>query len=223
MADYCTIADVKARIEKTKAGDDVWLAELVTGASRKIDRTCRRPDGFVAPSVASARTFSGSGNAIQWLDECAAISLVEVKDSATDSTYTAWASTDWIPGCGDPVHSPDFNRLPYRWIMVDPTGSYDHFASGRYAWRRGFRPEPAQLSRGVTTVRVTARWGYALTVPDDIREACCMQVARWYKRFQSAMADAVASVDMGQLLYRQSLDPDIAGILRDGRYIKPAV
>jgi hypothetical protein len=50
-----------------------------------------------------------------------------------------------------------------------------------------------------------------------------MQSARWYKRLQGAMSDALASADLGELLYVQKLDPDIAGILLDGRYVRPAV
>jgi len=75
----------------------------------------------------------------------------------------------------------------------------------------------------VPTVQITARWGFATEVPIDIKEAAIMQAARWYKRLQSAMADVLASGELGQLLYRKSLDPDIRRLLVDGRYVKPVV
>ncbi len=224
MADYATASEVKSQIQMTTNTMDTVIAAMITAASRAIDNFCNRPDGFVAAAAASARTFAGSGNAVQWLDEMAATpTLVEVKDSVTDSSYTAWDSTDWIAGSGDPLHSPDFNHTPYQWIMINPTGNYDHFTSGRYAWRRGFRPEPLQYSRGVPTVRVTARWGYATTVPDGIKQACIIQVSRWLKRGQSGWSDAIAVADTGQLIYQKNLDPDVKLILVTGRYVRPAV
>ena len=50
-----------------------------------------------------------------------------------------------------------------------------------------------------------------------------MQAARWFKRFQSSMADVLASDELGTLLYRQSLDPDVKRLLVDGRYVKPVI
>jgi hypothetical protein len=77
--------------------------------------------------------------------------------------------------------------------------------------------------RGIPTVQVTAKWGYSAVVPPTITKACEMQVVRWYKRFEGAMADALASAELGQLLYRQELDPDVKFILVGGRYVKPSV
>ena len=70
---------------------------------------------------------------------------------------------------------------------------------------------------------MTARWGYAATTPDDIVLACIMQVVRWLKRMEGVMSDALASADLGTLLYTQSIDPDIAGILKDGGYMRMVV
>jgi hypothetical protein len=50
-----------------------------------------------------------------------------------------------------------------------------------------------------------------------------MQSARWYKRLQGAMSDALASGELGMLLYQKSLDPDIRRILVDGRYINSVI
>lgn len=211
MADYCTTAQLKARINKTGAGDDAIIAELITAASRNIDRYCNRPGGFGPPAIASARLYVGSGE--DWLRVdamSAAPTKVEVKDAPTDSTYATWLVTDWLAASGDPL-VPNYNDLPYTLLLTHPTGNYAVFTDGRLG------------GRGVVTVRVTAAWAFSATTPADIREACAMQVARWYKRYESAFADTVASPDMGQLLYRASLDPDIQHILSDGRYIKPAV
>jgi hypothetical protein len=226
MAAYVTLEEVKDQIEKGGTDDDATIVGMVEAASRAIDDACNRPDGFVALGAGSetARLYSGSGAAVQWIDECVAITKVEVKDSPTDATYTLWAAGDYVKGRGDPRTRPDFNHTPYDWIMVDPTGDYSQFTSGRYAWRRGFRPDmDADYSRGVPTVKVTARWGYAATVPPEVKQACIIQVARWYKRGQSAFADTVGNADMGVLMYRKNLDPDIVQLLVNGRFVRPAV
>jgi hypothetical protein len=220
---YCTLEELRGAIEKNKDTSDATLEMVIEAASRAIDNFCRRKEGFIALATATPRTYAGSGNAVQRIDECTSVTLVAVKDSTTDTTYTAWGAGDWLAGSGDPVHSPDFNRTPYQWIMVDPTGSYDYFTGGRYAWRQGFRPEPLQYSRGVPTVQITACWGYATAVPTEVKLACIQQSARWFKRLQSAMADTVGGGDMGVMMYRKSLDPDIGLVLKDGRFIRPAV
>jgi hypothetical protein len=114
--------------------------------------------------------------------------------------------------------------------MIEPGGDYNVFTSGRYGSRAYyFRPYRESLApfrqsgRMTPTVQVTARWGYSDTPPTDIVEACLMQASRWYKRLQSSMADVLASGELGTLLYRQSLDPDIRRILVDGRHFKPAL
>jgi len=50
-----------------------------------------------------------------------------------------------------------------------------------------------------------------------------MQASRWYKRYQSAMTDTLATGETGTLIYEKSLDPAIKRILVDGRYIRKTV
>lgn len=223
MANYASASELRDRIGKVSPDKDMTLDALLSAAENTINRFANRPDGFLADPTAIARIFSGSGKAYLFIDECAAITLVAVKESTTDSTYTSWSAGDWIAFYGDPA-DPEYQPLtrgkPYNAIMVDPTGSQSIFIDGCYSntWRGG-----RSSLRAVPTVQITARWGYALTVPTDIKEACIMQAARWYKRLEGAMSDALASGELGQLLYRQSLDPDIKMILVNGRYVKPAV
>ena len=229
---YATVAELKLRIERTRATDDVILLAILTAASRSIDNACNRiKDGFVA-AVSSAREFTGSGRTVQRIDECASVSLVEVKDSIGDATYTAWAGTDWDLFSGDP-RTPGFNVGPFNKLMTAYLGNYLTFTGGVTA---GSGNDPAFLSGaaghgvfnprsvyGIPTVRVTAFWGYALTCPPEIREAAVMQASRWYKRYQSAMTDTLATGETGTLIYEKSLDPAIKRILVDGRYIRKTV
>jgi len=223
--DYATLAELKAQIDKTTAGDDVPLQAILNAAAGSINNYCNRPDGFVADSSASARVYTGSGGPIQEIDECTSVTTVAVKTSATASSYTAWVGTDYIEFAGDynrPEFQPTVKGKPYTALMIEPGGDYDHFTSGSYTGKAGFRPSYT-VTRGVPTVQVTAKWGYATTVPLPIKEATLIQASRWYKRGQSAWADTVGSPDLGQLMYRKQLDPDVKHLLDDGRYVKPTI
>lgn len=221
MATYATVSEFRTFTGKTLTTDDTEIGKLLDAAAEAINRYCKRPDGFVADAAASARVYTGSGGPIQRIDECVSVSTVGVKDAPSDTTYTTWAaSTDYLAFGGDPER-PDFQPTakgkPYTGLLIAAGGSYSHFTSGTYSGRAGFKPT-VNVSRGVPTVQVTARWGYAEQVPGDIKSACLMQAIRWYKRLQSAMADAVGNPEMGQLFYRRVLDPDIEQILRQGGY-----
>lgn len=225
---YTTVEDVKRRMQKEDDEDDLTIFSLILAAENAVDNFCNRPDGFLADDTASARYYTGNGRAFMLIDECTAITEVAVKDAATETTYTAWNSPttnmandgDWIAFSGDP-ENPDFNALPYDSLMVDPTGDEAVFTSGRFLGLRGFRPEGTR-GRNVSTVRVTANWGYAVTAPAEIAEAAAMQSVRWYKRLQGAMTSALATAELGTIEIFRTLDPDIEFILAMGRYVKPA-
>lgn len=218
---YATAAELRDRIDKTGTTKDAVLDALLSASSRAIDGFCNRPDGFIAIATATARTYPGSGKPYQWIDECISVTKVEVKDDPSDDDYTLWAAADWAAFSGDPEF-PDFNSLPIRGLMVTAAGNYSVFTSSRYTTKRGFRPM-IEIPFNVQTVRVTARWGYAASAPPQVREACIVQAARWFKRGESGWADALASPDGGQLFYRKSLDPDLQAMLVHARLVRPVV
>ena len=228
MAGYATLAEVKARMQKTDTDADAFLTGTIDAVSRAIDNFCNRPDGFEASDAATARYLSGNGRAILLINECVEVTAVAVKDAVTDATYTAWITPttnmagdgDWLAFSGDPK-DPDFNSLPYSALMTDLNGDYRTFTSGRFLGLRGFRPE-GDASRSVPTVRITAKWGYSQNVPVPIKEACIMYVVRWYKREQGAMASVLASTELGTIEFFRTLDPDFNFITAFGRYVRPA-
>jgi hypothetical protein len=227
---YCSVEELRQRMQKEDDSEDATLFNILRAAERKIDQFCNRPDGFVADTTATARHYRGSGRVYQRIDECVEVESVAVKDSPSDDSYEAWDSPttnmagdgDWFAGSGDP-EDPDFNSLPYTLVFVDPNGDQSWFTGETYEQRkRGRARRGADIWARVPTVEITAKWGYSVDVPHDIREATAEQAMRWYKRMQGAMADSLASADLGGLMYVQQLDPDIAGILIDGRYVRIA-
>ncbi len=218
---YATLAELKAQIDKDTSGDDTELQAILDAVTVAIDTFTNRPDGFEA-AVASARTFAGPGGPWMWIDECTSVTLVEVKTSPTDTTFVTYTTDDWDSFSGDPL-IPDFQRLPIQGLMITASGDLDDFTSGRFTGKRGFKPtKPTPFT--TVTVRVTATWGYADTVPLQIKQACIIQSARWYKRGQSAWSDVLGTDDFGRLqLQNNRIDADLLFNLKQGRFIKPAI
>lgn len=203
---YCTVDEVKAQSQKQFDTYDGVLTAMILAASESIDNYCNRPDGFIAGDSATARIYAGSGMMWQRIDECVEVTQVEVKDSPTDDEYELWPSTDWIAFAGDPKW-PNFNGPRYHAVKIDiASGTYEIFPKSEFP-----------------TVRITARWGYAETVPDVVKQACIVQVSRMSKRGQSGWADSIATGDMGSMNYRKLLDPDVQFMLKMGRLIRPSV
>lgn len=215
---YATVEELREEIDKTSNTADLTLVRLLDAASRNIDLACGVEEtAFIADLSASARVYAGTGKPWLRIDPCMQVTLVAVKESLTSSTYTSWETTDWIAFSGDAEH-PDFNHAPYDALMVDITGDETVFLSGLATVVAGFRFKPTtQEKRGIPTVQVTARWGLADTVPDDIRFATLFQAARWHKRLQAGGSDTLASGELGTLMYTKALDPAIRRILIDGR------
>lgn len=224
---YTTVAEVRAQINKEDFEQDDVIAQIILAVSEMIDRHCNRiPDGFVAAEEATAKLFPGSGNGVLIIPEAVAITGVGVKASPTDAAFTAWETDQWLGFSGDAA-SPDFNRTPYTGIMAAAgTGLYfTGHGDDEWAWGSGRRGMSRSSSRrpAFPTVSVTARWGYAMTVPPVIEQVCIIETARIFKRGASGFADTLASVDLGKLIVSAKLDPTSREILDNGRFVRVAV
>jgi hypothetical protein len=108
-----------------------------------IDKMTGR--NFVADAAASVRKYDGDGSNILLIDDCVAITKVEVDDeeivpdSSTEEGYFAYPT----------------NELPKTKLETD--GSL--FGSGRQ------------------NIEVTAKWGYSVAVPADIKQAATIFVS----------------------------------------------
>lgn len=187
MTDYCTTVDVTDLMPDTQWSGkyEALLGSLITRSSRLIDRLVGREPGAFAAGEASARLFDGSGCRELWVDEMAAApTLVEV-DETGNLSYVTWAATDYTVW--------PYNDAPYTRLDIDQMNGNK---AAWYAFPRG--------------VRITAQWGYSLAVPEDVKMAVLIQTVRGFKRAQQAFQDVGAIVELGQLRYVQSLDPDVA-------------
>ncbi len=211
MSRYASLAELKLLVKKGD-GDDPALAVILDGAENAIDRFCHRPEGFVAAE--GEKLYSGNGTPMLRIDDCVSVTRLEVKEYAGSDSYVEWDEDDYLLASGD-VRYPNFNRVPHTLLIVDPSGSRSVFTSGKRVYGQEAYAEP--------TVKMTGLWGYAEAVPAQIKTATIMQAVRWFNRLRGGMSDALASAELGQVLYVSQLDPDVAMILERGRFLRQTV
>lgn len=224
MSRYVTLdADTRAAMGIKSDSHDAVLELFLSAAEDTIDLYCARPDGFLAPDSGTVRKYVGRGKPWLMIDECVAVEEVEVKASPTGA-YTAWEASDWELAGGDP-RRPDFNTTPYDLLLVATGGNYTSFTSGVFnrlsPWKGDIAIGQEQLT--TPTVRVTARWGYAASVPNQVKMATVAQASIWYKRGQSANTGRVGSNDLGELTFPKTLDPTVKMMLTLGRLVKRVI
>lgn len=204
MADYCTVAEIKADIpdsplSSTDVTYDAVIGAMITAASRLIDREVGRWPGYFYPSSDDeTRYYDGRGGIEQWIDECISLSGVAVAEAGgtTSTDYTTWTlNSDYLPwpynytALGQPILRLDINR-----------------DGDKAAWPR-YRK----------AVRVSGVFGYCLTPPAEIKLACKIQAMRWFMRAKQGWQDAGINPALGQMIYLQQLDPDVREILQHYR------
>ena len=200
MADYVTVAEIKADMPDsdldTLADYDTVLSEMITAASRLIDREVGGwANYFDAPSTDSTRYFDGSGEEEQWIDPMVSLTSVSVAESGgrASSNYTDW------------TEDTDFYVWPYNYGEIGKP--IEKLIVDNYSGSKGVFNESPKA------VKVVGKFGYSASPPDDIVQAVKIQTMRWFMRSKQGYQDAGASERLGQMLYVQELDPDVKRIL----------
>ena len=189
---------------------------LLTRASRAIDTyTSRKPGAyyvnadviryFTAPKSSGGRpdyfdnTSSGGygQGAILMIDELAAAPTEIAMSLDGRLTYTALSSSDYILS---PYNAADDGE-PYNAVELDTiNGTYGAW----YTFPKG--------------IKITGKFGYSATVPDDIKQATIIQAGRWFKRGQMAYQDVVSLAQGGEdAAYVDRLDTDLCNIVKHYR------
>lgn len=189
MPNYTTQSLVKTYlgIPSGTTSEDTAIDNAIAAAEAEIDQITGRT--FVVPGGATAKTYVAYDDYTVYVDDIAQTTGLIVKEDTTlDGTYdtTLTITTDYIL---------DGNTAPYRVIRrVDG----DEFTRGRY---------------GRPTVQVTAFYGYAMTVPDQVKQCALVIAARLYQRRSSPLGFQAGSVDVGFVRISRT-DPEVIALLR---------
>jgi len=201
MADYTTVAQVKADIpdsplfSSTDAGYDAAIGEMITNASRLIDLEVGGWPDYFASTDSETRYYDGSGKRDQWIDPMTTLTSLAVAETGgrAAADYTTWTiNTDFYVW---PYNYTEIKQPIQKLIVDNDSGSKGRFTRSR---------------KGIKLVGV---FGYSTTPPEPIAQACKIQAVRWFTRAKQMYQDTSASVEMGQMLYTQDLDPDVKRLL----------
>ena len=189
---YCSLTEIKDRLDITDTDDDTKLEVIVQAVSRSIDALTGRR--FYSTTADETRVYTAEDSEILFTDEIQTITTLKT-DLDGDRTYENTLTTD------DYELSPANAALdgkPYTYIEIMPYADYSF---------------PRGVKRGV---QIVGTFGYCATGshPDVVREACLIQSARIFKR-KDAPFGVVGSPELGQLQVLSKLDPDVA-LLLDG-------
>jgi hypothetical protein len=203
MADYCSTSDIKVDMpdsglaSSTDATYDTAIGNMITAASRLIDKYIGREANWFSTTDEETRYFDGSGEVIQEIDELHTLTSVSISDvGGTSSTSYEAITLD-----------TDFYVWPYQYdqLGVPITRLIMDWNGDEYTWPH-FRK----------AVKVVGQFGYSATPPEDVKMACKIQTMRWFGRSKQMWQDAGGGSVTGQLVYSRvakDLDPDVRILL----------
>ena len=189
--DYCTADEVTAAMPDGNwgAGYDALLLLLAARASRAIDRYTKREPGAYYVNADTTRYFTAEGDVSLQVGEMAAVpTTVSIAEAGDITDLTALVATDYFM---EPYNALA-EGLPYNFIKLD-------VLNGDWAYWPGFQK----------SVVIVGKFGYAAAVPDDVKQCSIIQCARWFKRGQQGFQDTGAIIELGQLRYTRTMDPDV--------------
>lgn len=171
----------------TDQEDDATVEAIITAMSRWIDNyTGRR---FFSTSSDETRYFDASDSKMLLMPDILSITSLAT-DDAGDRTY----STSWVAGDYElePANA-SLDGEPYTQIRITPNGS-------------------KSFPRGRRTVKIVGKFGYSVSAPALIKEACLLQSLRIFKR-KDAPFGVTAVNEVGMMKEITDVDPDVKILL----------
>lgn len=192
MASYASLSDLKSAIRITDTDSDTLLQVALDAATSAIDEHCNRT--FAAAAVATTRYYEPANGAV-----------------VTDDIYTASGLIISVGGTVVPVAVPNVSA-GYT-LTPENAAALGEPYTGFYYSTSTLTPWPLLWSIQRATAAVTAKWGYAASVPSSVQLACLLQASRWFARRNSPYGIA-GSPELGsELRLLAKLDADVAVML----------
>ncbi len=192
---YATLAQLKESLRITDTVDDTVLQLALDASTDLVDAHCGRT--FIADPVASTRYFVPAGYRVEVNDIYTTVGLVVVSGSTVLTAEVYNGASGYRL---EPRNAASLGE-PWTSIILSSWGSSNPFMAGTG-----------------TALAVTAKWGYAATIPKSVIEANLLQASRLFSRRQSPYGVAGSPDLGGELRLLAKVDPDVAVLL--ARYVK---
>jgi hypothetical protein len=199
---YLTLAQVKAYMPtnevSTVATWDTMVTTLCTNLSRAFDSLTFRQIGAYAVNADvtayfdGVSIFAGAYTESVFVDELAAApTSIGVSMSGNGSYVNLTPSDFWLW----PYNAAN-NGKPYTRIDLNTqTGAYKSWPTYPHS------------------VKVVGKFGYSVTVPDDVYEALLLYAVRMIRKAQTNYLEVGTLLDSGQVLTGMKRDEDLLGLI----------
>lgn len=187
---YITISDLKGYLGITGTADDSLLYECVLRAQAAIERYTGR---VFEVTTSTTRYFDAvadvMGSVLWFGTDCASITTVTNGDADSTVITSAYYVTQ-------PRNAP-----PYYAIKL--------LASSGYAWEYSTDPENA--------IAISAKWGYSVTPPDDVVQACLQWASYLYRAKDAQVMDTQLLPEQGIMTVPQGIPKGVTELLKPYR------
>lgn len=190
---YTTLNEVKGILRLTDTVDDLLLETCIESASRQIDSHCER----VFTSATATRLFVPQDSYVTEIDDLISITTLKTSSDGDGVYDTVWAAKDY---------------------QLEPLNRGSSGVYSPYTRIRAVDDFLFTVMAGEATVEVTGVFGYAATVPTDVRQACNLMAIRQFKRYDSPLGVAGFG-DIGVVRVSR-VDPDVESLLSPYRRIR---
>ncbi len=184
---YCSTSQIRESLNISTVDDEGLLARLAESASGWIDRHCYLPTAGFQPS-ATTRYYS--------------VENLEGGELVLDAPLLSLTSV--VNGISASIPTGSIRLFPLngerKWRL--------HLLGSSYDWA---------LASEEDRVAVQGKFGWSLTCPLPVAEACIMLSCWMYKRYQAALQDNSVSQELGTVIYGASMPKQVAEILRNYR------
>lgn len=143
------------------ATQEAQVEEWIEAAEAYIDNYCNRPKGFVADAADTTRYYDGSNTTELDIDDFTSLTSVEVlEDQGDDVEYTLTEGPE-----NDYIEFP-YNRSPKYKLQMTKNSQLGVFLPGK------------------KRIKITGKFGFATSVPKDIRLAATILAAKIVEKGQ---------------------------------------
>jgi len=196
--DYTTPAIVRDYLGISSTSDDPLLIQICEAAQSAVNRYTRREFGISADST---RYFDARGP--------------HIYNRTLYFGYDLCAVTSITNGDGDAIAATDYSLIP-RNVGTDPNSP---IYAPYYAVRLLSNSTDIYWTydtEWMDAIRIVGKWGYSVTVPNDIAQAT-MRLASFYYRQKDAQMYDTTVIEAGVVARPMAMPVDVRALL--DRYI----
>lgn len=200
MSNYLTSDEAARWVGQQANADMADLEDAVAAVSRAIDNHCQRQFGQVTSTARTMMVDPCSPWVIEFGPFGDLVTATTVKtDDGAGTFATTLSASDYVL---EPVGAATVGVEAQPYTRIRRLGDQ---------WPTASRPDERQ-----DQVQITGTWGWP-AVPDAVKQACRIQVARIFKRADSPLG--VAGFGEFGVVRVSRLDPDVVDLLAPYRLV----